>query len=167
MNACLSEHQSLLLRFGGHRMAAGFSVSNENLEALEAKLYQYAEARREDMAHRAPQVIDTALGLQDVDLRMFTNVTSLGPFGPGNPEPNFLITDCGFADLTLVGSKKQHVKGRIIQEGHSIPFISFRKAKHLELFERSDRLNVVGKVGFDDWRNDVQIQGIDLVESEG
>jgi len=167
INACLAAHQQLLLRFGGHRMAAGFSVANEDLEALEEQLYRYVETRREDMESRAPETIDTTLDLQDLDLRMFTNVTSLGPFGPGNPEPNFLVADCGFADLTLVGSRKQHVKGRIVQHGHSIPFIAFRKAKHLDQFEQSEGLHVVGKVGFDDWRNDVQIQGLDLVEADG
>jgi len=164
ISACLQEHQDLLMQYGGHRMAAGFAIANENLPKLEARLMQYAQEHLADMEIRSAGAIDTRLQLQDVDLRLFTNLTSLGPYGPGNREPHFLIDDCTFADLTLVGNRRQHLKGRVTQNGHSVPFIAFRMAKYLEDFEQAESGSLVGSVGFDDWRNDVQIRGLDLVE---
>jgi len=163
ISACLHEQRDLLLRYGGHRMAAGFSVANENLAELETRLIQYAQEHREDMQMKAASSIDTQLRVQDIDLRLFTNLTSLGPYGPGNREPRFLIEGCTFADLSLVGNRRQHLKGRVTQSGHSVPFIAFRMAKHLEAFEQTENGFLVGSVGFDDWRNDVQIRGLDLV----
>ena len=163
ISACLHAHRDLLMRYGGHRMAAGFSVANENLPELETRLLQYAQEHRGDMEIRAASPIDTRLRVQDVTLRLFTNLTSLGPYGPGNREPRFLIEGCTFADLSLVGNRKQHLKGRVTQNGHSVPFIAFRMAKHLETFEQTEAGFLVGSVGFDDWRNDVQIRGLDLV----
>ncbi|MCK5586480.1 hypothetical protein KAJ02_10455, partial [Candidatus Bipolaricaulota bacterium] len=163
ISACLQEHQDLLMQYGGHRMAAGFAIANKNLPELEERLMQYAQEHRADMEIRSAGAIDTRLQLQDVDLRLFTNLTSLGPYGPGNREPHFLIDDCTFADLTLVGNRRQHLKGRVTQNGHSVPFIAFRMAKYLEDFEQAESGSLVGNVGFDDWRNDVQIRGLDLV----
>lgn len=166
ISACLHAHKEMLLQYGGHRMAAGFSVSNENLPALEERLSQYAQQHRADMEMRVASPIDTRLRLQDLDLRFFTNLVSLGPYGPGNREPRFLIEDCTFADLTLVGARRQHLKGRISQNGHSAPFIAFRMAKYLEDFEQAESGSLVGGIGFDDWKNDVQIRGLDLVTED-
>ncbi|MEE8593212.1 MAG: single-stranded-DNA-specific exonuclease RecJ [Candidatus Bipolaricaulota bacterium] len=163
ISACLREHQDLLLQFGGHRMAAGFAIDNANLPELEGQLMRYAQEHRADMEIQAASTIDTRLQLQDVDVRLFTNLTSLGPYGQGNREPHFLIEDCTFADLTLVGNRRQHLKGRVTQNGHSASFIAFRMAKYLEDFEQAENGSLVCHVGFDDWRNDVQIRGLDLV----
>ncbi len=99
-------------------------------------------------------------------MRLFTNLTSLGPYGPGHREPRFLIQGCSFDGLTLVGNRKQHLKGRVSQNGRSAPFIAFRLAKYLEEFESADSASLVCQIGFDDWRNDVQISGLDLVVDE-
>jgi len=147
ISACLQEHKDLLLQFGGHRMAAGFSAPNENLAELEEQLMRYAQEHRSDMEISAASIIDTQLQLHDVDLRLFTNLTSLGPYGPGNREPHFLIEDCSFVDLTLVGNRRQHLKGRVTQNGHSAPFIAFRMAKYLEDFEQAES-GSIGKTTF-------------------
>ncbi len=164
ISACLQEHRDLLLQFGGHRMAAGFAVVTENLEELEERLLQYVSSHRPDMEIQTPSTIDARLDLRDVDLRLFTNLVSLGPYGPGNREPHFLIEGCSFDELTLVGNRRQHLKGRVSQNGRSAPFIAFRMAKYLEEFEGADSASLVCQVGFDDWRNDVQIRGLDLVD---
>jgi single-stranded-DNA-specific exonuclease len=163
ISACLEANGELLLQYGGHRMAAGFSVANERLPELEEQLYAYVAAHRDELASLAPEAIDAPLSAADVDLRFFTDLTSLGPFGPGNSRPRFLLTDCTFSELTLVGNRKQHLKGQVSQNGNALPFIAFRMAKYLDAFEGSDPVGLVGHTGFDDWRNAVQIQGIDLV----
>lgn len=164
ISACLREHRHLLLQFGGHRMAAGFAVVNENLPQLEEQLMRYAQEHRSDLETRASGIIDSRLKLNDVDLRLLTNLTSLGPYGQGNREPHFMIEDCSFAGLTLVGNRRQHLKGRVTQNGHSTAFIAFRMAKYLEDFEQAQSGSLICQVGFDDWRNDVQIRALDLVQ---
>ncbi len=163
ISACLEAHRDLLLQYGGHRMAAGFSIANEQLPLFEERLGEYIAARRDEMTCFAAEMVDTQLGLGDVDLRFFTDLTSLGPFGPGNGRPRFFVSDCTFSELTLVGNRKQHLKGQVTQNGVSVPFIAFRMAKYLDAFERTEPIGLVGHAGFDDWRNAVQIQGIDLV----
>lgn len=163
ISACLEAHSDLLLQYGGHRMAAGFSVANESLTQLEERLFDYAAARRGETTSHAAENVDTRLSIGDVDPRFYTDLTSLGPFGPGNARPRFLFTDCTFSELTLVGNRKRHLKGKVIQNGTSLSFIAFRMAKYLDMFEQPGPIGLVGHAGFDDWRSNVQIQGIDLV----
>ena len=163
MSACLEAHGDLLLQYGGHRMAAGFSVANEHLPQLEERLFEYVAAHRNELTSIAAEVVDARLAVEEVNLRFYTNLASLGPFGPGNARPRFLLTDCTFSELTLVGNRKQHLKGQVTQNGTSLPFIAFRMAKYLDAFEQPEPIGLVGHAGFDDWRSSVQIQGLDLV----
>jgi len=163
ISACLEAHADLLLRFGGHRKAAGFSVANENLDALEERMLAYVDDHREELGIFESETVDTDLAAVDVDMRLYTDLTSLGPYGPGNPEPRFLLRDCTFSDLKLVGARRHHLKGTVSQRGVAVPFIAFRMGRHLSTFEGARRGNLICSVGFDDWRNDVQLRGVDLV----
>jgi len=163
ISACLGATNDLLIQHGGHRMAAGFAVANEQLARLEERLYAYVAAHRDELTSLAPEEIDARVSIAEIDTRFHNDVTSLGPFGPGNPRPRFLFPSCTFSDLTLVGSRRQHLKGQVVQEGTSLQIIAFRMGKHLDAFERAGQASLVGHAGFDDWRGCVQIQGIDLV----
>ncbi len=165
ISAALEAAGSLLLQYGGHKMAAGFSVSNENLVELEERLFGYVAEHRSSIAAFHPEEIDAEVELAEVDLRFYTNLTSLSPYGPGNPSPRFLLRECLFDSLSLVGSHRQHLKGRVIQNGLTLPFIAFRLGKHLDAFEDAGKRDLVCQIGFDDWRNDIQVQGVDLVTS--
>ena len=166
MNACLRHHADLLLQYGGHKMAAGFSVSNDLLGELEEKVLAYAATHRDSIPQAEPDRIDAEIRLDEVDLRFYTNLNSLAPFGNGNPAPRFLVRGCSFQALTLVGNRRHHLKGRAVQEGTAVPLIAFRLGKHLSRFEESQDAALVCHVNFDDWRSNVQVQGIDLVQAE-
>ena len=163
VSACLEAQTDLLLQYGGHRMAAGFSVATEALSQLEERIERYVADHRSEMAPLSPEQIDAESSLAEIDARLHADLTSLAPFGPGNPRPIFLIRDCSFEGLTLVGNRKQHLKGLVAQNGMTLPFIAFRMGRHLETFEVADDVSLVCQVGFDDWQGKVQAQGIDLV----
>jgi single-stranded-DNA-specific exonuclease len=144
-------------------MAAGFSVANDVLGQLEAGVEAYVAKHQEDVTPHSPEAIDAVGSLTDVDGRLHEHLGSLAPFGPGNPRPRFLIRGCTFDGLSLVGNRRQHLKGFVRQSGASVPFIAFRMGRHLETFEEATSSALVCQIGFDDWRSAVQVQGVDLV----
>jgi len=166
INSCLEAQSELLLQYGGHRMAAGFSAPNESLESLEQGIAAYVSKHQTQITVQASESIDAALSLSDVDMRLYTNLESLAPYGPGNPSPRFLLRDCSFANLSLVGNRRQHLKGHALQNGDEIPFIGFRMGRHLETFEAASKASLICRVGFDDWQSAVQVQGIDLIDEQ-
>ena len=144
-------------------MAAGFSVANDAIDALEASIEAYMVHHRSEIGSLAPDRIDAEMSLVEIDLPFHKSLASLAPFGPGNPRPRFLVRDCSFDRLTLVGNRRQHLKGHVTQGGTSLPFIAFRMGRHLETFEEAEGASLVCQIGFDDWRGNVQAQGVDLV----
>ena len=163
MIACLRENSDILVRYGGHKMAAGFTVKNELLPLLTERLLACA-ARERGKAAPIKEQYDAEIRADEIDMRFYTNIRSLSPFGPGNPAPLFLLRDCRFSELSLVGGQRQHLKGTVSQDGRSIPFIAFRMGRHIDKFEQGSGAGLIFRPGFDDWRGTVQVEAVDLVE---
>jgi len=170
---CLSTHSHLFLQYGGHKMAAGFSIANETLPELQANLLSYAAKQGTGLRSIPLRTIDAVVTVGEVDMRLYTNIRSLSPYGPGNPDPLFLLRNCTFNDLSLVGARKQHLKGAVVQDGLSLPFIAFRMGKHIGAFEqayspstsdtKTHGASLVFRARFDEWRGSVQMEVADLV----
>lgn len=77
----------LMVRFGGHRMAAGMTMCQENLPELERRLNEKAGLQPEDFI---PVLnIDVPLPVGHVSEKLITDLEALEPFGCGNPKPVF------------------------------------------------------------------------------
>ncbi len=164
MIACLKENADLFLHYGGHKMAAGFTVKNDLLPLLHDRLLACAARRRPTVSPLAEQ-FDAPIDAPQIDTRLYTNIRSLAPYGPGNPAPLFLLHNCRFSNLTLVGAQRQHLKGMVSQNGTSLPFIAFRMGHYIDAFEQANgSKGLIFRPGFDDWHGTVQVEGVDLVD---
>lgn len=82
-----SEH---LLRYGGHKQAAGFALDMENFGAFQDAIYDYA--RR--FPRPAPEVVaDAIIGGDEIEGGLWRAVQELEPFGEGHPAPLFALSD--------------------------------------------------------------------------
>ncbi|MDH4367718.1 MAG: single-stranded-DNA-specific exonuclease RecJ, partial [Dehalococcoidia bacterium] len=88
--SALAECHDLLTAFGGHPLAAGFTVPRRNLAHLEQKLVSLAADRLGHLELRPELVIDAELPLSAFSGEAFGLVQNLSPFGHGNPQPTFL-----------------------------------------------------------------------------
>lgn len=162
--ACLEAHADLLLHYGGHHMAAGFSVANEYLPELRKRLLNYVAHQGPTCPRLATASIDSEITSGEIDVRFYNDIRSLAPYGPGNPAPLFLLRNCSLEEIALVGTQQQHLKGKVVQDGLSLPFIAFRMGRYSDLFETVENAALVFRAGFDDWRRSVQLEIVDLVE---
>lgn len=162
--SCLDAHADLLLQYGGHEMAAGFSVSNDLLPELCARLSSYIAARGKNHQPTATRWIDAEVGIDQIDMRFYTNLRSLSPYGPGNPVPLFLLRDCAFEALTMVGTRGQHLKGKVVRDGFLVSFIAFRMGRYINAFEQARGASCVFRAGFNSLQGSVQLEVVDLVE---
>jgi single-stranded-DNA-specific exonuclease len=117
----------LMVRFGGHRAAAGFTVENEKLPALKEALVE--NARRElASVELAPVLdIDAALPLHRINGELIAMFSRLGPFGCENPEPTFLSRNVEVADAKVIGEDGGHLRLRLRDERVTWPAIAFGK----------------------------------------
>lgn len=114
----------LLASGGGHAMAAGLSVAPNNIVALEAFLQ---DAVRRAGPVPAPVVeIDASVSAKGVTRALADSVRQAGPFGQGNPEPLFAVSDVRIASVREVGGGG-HLRVRLTDaDGASFNAIAFR-----------------------------------------
>lgn len=110
VTAALDECRDLLVRYGGHAMAAGFTVPNEDLPELRRRLEAIA-ARELAGCDLAPTLmIDAVLELEDLDWATLGLLQVLEPHGEGNPQPVFVSRNLEVVTERMVGQAGQHLK---------------------------------------------------------
>ena len=109
--AALRECDDLLLRHGGHAMAAGLSVAPDKIDLLRARLNAIARRTLQPEQLRAPLRLDAAVDLAALSVDSLAELDQLKPTGQGNPALQFYA--CNLAHrkpLQRIGAAKQHVK---------------------------------------------------------
>lgn len=92
----------LLLKFGGHPMAAGITLKPENIEAFRKRINQYAAEHFPQMPTQTV-TLDCKLNPAALSVSMAQSLTQLEPFGNGNPQPVFGLFNMELSNVTLVG----------------------------------------------------------------
>jgi single-stranded-DNA-specific exonuclease len=110
ITAALEESEGLLVRFGGHAAAAGFTVLNRNLDALRLRLQAIAAERLAGVELRPLLAIDAVLPLEDVSWATLELLEEMEPCGVGNPQPVLVSLDLEVRDVRLVGGEKKHLR---------------------------------------------------------
>lgn len=92
----------LLIKFGGHPMAAGITLKPENIEAFRKRINQYAAEHFPQMPTQTV-TLDCKLNPAALSVSMAQSLTQLEPFGNGNPQPVFGLFNMDLSNVTPVG----------------------------------------------------------------
>ena len=92
----------LLIKFGGHPMAAGITLKSENIEAFRKRINQYAAEHFPQMPTQTV-TLDCKLNPAALSVSMAQSLTQLEPFGNGNPQPVFGLFNMEISNVTPVG----------------------------------------------------------------
>jgi single-stranded-DNA-specific exonuclease len=175
----LDECTDLLERHGGHSAAAGFTVKNENLAALEAKLQAIAERELvgkelvpaleidyESELHRinrrrtedllTARAAGRPVGESEQGLRIIDGLDRLRPFGAGNPAPVFSSRGLEIKGKRVLGANGEHLKLVLYDGRQTWDAIAFRQgAWHDYLPARAD---VAYTLEINEWNGRSQLQ---------
>jgi single-stranded-DNA-specific exonuclease len=126
----LERCQTLLTRFGGHRVAAGFEVTEENIPALRDALQAIGDETLtdDDLCPTVP--VDALLELSEVTTLFARDVEGLAPFGVGNPTPVFAASDVRVVQCVRRGQDSSHLSLTLRGEGgRAMNAMWFRKGE--------------------------------------
>ena len=111
----IAECSDLLEQFGGHKYAAGLTLSVENVPAFQAKFEAVVKSRIQEV-HRKPVIeVDDELLLDQINFKFYNILKQMAPFGPGNTEPIFKISNVKARNVTVL--KDKHLRFEIEQDG--------------------------------------------------
>jgi single-stranded-DNA-specific exonuclease len=155
---------------GGHAMAAGFTIRRGRMPEFTAFLSGRIEAAAAPPVERELHA-DAVLSPAGATLEFLADVERAGPFGAGNPEPQFLMPDMLIVYAAMVGGS--HVRLRAVgRDGQGIGAIAFRAVGSdlgtALLSARGRRVHIAGKLKRDDYDGvpKVQLQVEDAAAAE-
>ncbi|NQU61948.1 MAG: single-stranded-DNA-specific exonuclease RecJ [Rhodospirillales bacterium] len=155
-SAIISACQSgILVKGGGHKMAAGFTVERDKLAEFQAYLNDRVRALVGVGGIQPRLYLDGALKPAAANMKLLAELEHVGPFGSGNPEPKFVIPDARLSYAAVVGEK--HVRGIIQGEGGGrLACISFNSLDtplgQALLKSESAPLHIAGRLRINTWQ---------------
>ncbi len=120
----LTHCSDLLVKYGGHELAAGLTVKREDLPALRERLNAYAKEKLGDKEPDVVLEIDSELLPREISLKQAEELSLLEPFGVSNPTPLFLLRDLTVLDAVPIGSG-HHTKLLLTSEGRRFSAVFF------------------------------------------
>ena len=123
LHACIASCEDILLRFGGHAMAAGLSVREENLHELRRRLNEWA-ARECPVLLTPPLECDLSIHLDRITVESVRRLEQLAPYGAENPTPVFVLEKAVIDGIYPV-SEGRHCRLRLRQGSASIYAVWF------------------------------------------
>lgn len=122
LHAC----EDLLVKFGGHKMAAGIEVDAARVPALRERFNAACRQRLAGADLRPVQTVDAWIRLAEADQRLLQGLNRLRPLGCGNPEPHWGVRNVRLAaPASRVGREQQHLKLLVAQGGSQLPAVGF------------------------------------------
>ncbi len=123
--AGLASCSDLLMNFGGHRVAAGFTIARENIPRFRDRLGSLV------LDHIGPQgfvrtlSVDGGVTFEELNSDLLQQIEKMAPFGPGNPEPRLGVRGVEVLASRIVGSS--HLKLKLRQQGMIFDAIAFNQ----------------------------------------
>jgi single-stranded-DNA-specific exonuclease len=159
-----ARNEGLLLKGGGHAMAAGFTVLPDKMDALQEYLSSHITDQLDGRSIAVESVIDGVLSVMGATKEFVHLVhNNIGPFGTDNPEPLFVLPNVRLHMVDIVG--KDHVRCMISdwEGGKRIKAIAFRSkdtplGEAMLKYGQSQPLHVVGHLNIDSWNGRENVQ---------
>jgi single-stranded-DNA-specific exonuclease len=146
----LESMPELFVRFGGHRQAAGFTLSIDRLAEFRRRFTSYAAERlsADDCVPVLP--IDADVALPDLTANLVTALAQLEPCGAGNPEPMFASTGLALAGPPRL-LKEKHLRLNLCQQGRYIQAVGWNMGSRAPELQAGGLLDAAFRVEDDDY----------------
>ncbi len=128
-----------LIKFGGHRAAAGLSIQPDRIDEFRAAFYQQILQQR-STAEMIPELdIDVEARLSQMTIRTLDELEKLAPFGQGNPRPVMCASGVRLArQPKTMGKEDRHLDLQLMQQDVRIRAVGFGKGDWVPLLSESD-----------------------------
>ena len=132
----LNECKDLLLKFGGHPLAAGLSLKKENVEPLRRALNEKAGLTEEDFIPKVS--FDMVLPFEQVTYTLLQEFDMLEPFGKSNEKPSFALKDVQLVNARVIG-KNQNMARLTVKTKSSNRIYTAMLFREFDAFEETIR----------------------------
>ena len=150
--------RDLFTKFGGHKMAAGLSLLEENVDAFRREINDNCSLTEDDFEEKI--LIDVAMPMSYVTTNLIKQLEILEPFGNGNEKPNFAQKDLVVQNIIPMGKNGDMARVKVKDDGGNIfELVAFRNGAKL-IDEKPDKIDVIYYPSINEFRGKESLQFI-------
>ena len=147
----------LLESYGGHELAAGFTINRRNIDEFRRQICQRAGAYYDGSAPRTVLDVDCAIPPEMLTLKAIDSLSVLEPCGSGCPKPVLMLENMTIDRITTVGGGK-HTRLRLRQGRHLLNAIYFSATPESASIQPGDVVDVAFNPQINSFRGDDSVQ---------
>lgn len=155
----LADARELLLRFGGHELAAGLTVRRGNVQAFREKINQYAACHLTDEMTSVRYEAECEVKMADLTMTLAEEINTLEPFGVSNPTPVFMLKDAVIHKIIPMGGGK-HTKLTLYADGYMMQAVWFSMPATRLPVKVGDSADVLFQLNINDYQGVRSLQMI-------
>ena len=163
----LVEIDDLLLKYGGHELAAGLTVKTENLEEFKQRIEKIAFDKIDDEMLISEIKIDLEVKFKEITLDEVKELSLLEPFGISNAQPVFCSRKVEIANIISLSGDK-HLKVTFKQDGIKHIGMMFSNSRKDLWFNEGDKVDIAYYLSVNEFRDTKTVQMIikDIISSD-
>ena len=143
----LDECDDLLVKHGGHAMAAGFSIARENIAAFTQRLDEVVRRMLGSVRPTPSLRVDAEIEPEALTSRLALELAALEPCGAGNPRPHLLLRSVKVFGIRQVGVDSDHLRCKITVGRFTFDAMAFRRGGHVDAMTDAGVVDAVVTVG--------------------
>ncbi len=147
----LADCRDILVRFGGHELAAGLTIRRGDIPAFRERLNAYAAARLTDEMTAVRYEADCEVAMAELTMEQAEEMERLEPFGVGNQTPLLILRDAVVQKIIPMGAGK-HTKLMLYKDGQVLQAIWFGMATGRVPFVSGDTVDVLFQLNINDYQ---------------
>ncbi|MBR3888078.1 MAG: single-stranded-DNA-specific exonuclease RecJ [Clostridia bacterium] len=141
LHEAVSECADMLLKFGGHEMAIGLSISEEMIEKFTDKLNEIAESKNiRELQPTLP--VEAEITSKEISIDTIKELEALKPYGEGNPMPLFVYRNAKVEGVRLLSNEK-HLKLTLKEDSNIFDAIAFNMDNKKYSIKQGDKVDVL------------------------
>ena len=144
--------EDLLVKYGGHELAAGLTVKRGNLDAFRERINAYAREHLDDEAFKIKLEADCEIGMSDVNIDFARELQYLEPYGTGNATPLFVMRDVTVKKIAYTKGG-EHARLYLEKDGAAVNAMYFGMGEGMLGFESGDLIDLLFNVDINDYKN--------------
>ena len=159
MVEALNYCSSMLDGYGGHPMAAGLTINEDNLDKFKSLFEEYCDSNLSEDDFISTINIDAEIKLSDINGRMVSFLKHLEPYGPKNSKPKFISKQIKVEGIPKVLGKDQStIKFKVKQEKSIYEAIGFRMIDDYEKLITGKLIDIIYNVSENHWNGKTSLQ---------
>ena len=157
----LCECQHLLVKFGGHDMAAGITLKRENFDEFVTAISAYAKEHISEEQLTPTVKPDVLSDLQEITVTEAFEIEKLGPFGIGNRTPVVQVMSVPIDEVSAMGKEGNHLSMRVGKK--RLRCVWWGQGKFIEKLQRGATVHLIGKIKVNEFRGNCTAE-LDLID---